>query len=178
MVPELCSQQDRAANGTRAVPVSREAIRIYTDGACRGNPGPGGWGALLIYRGREKELSGSEEHTTNNRMELTAAIRALEEIKRKHPIQLITDSRYLLDGIQLWLPRWSRNQWRTSGRKPVKNKDLWQRLHELSAGLDIDWRWVEGHSGEAGNERADALANAGIDRLTACRHQGESVEGT
>ena len=145
--------------------MSNEVIKIYTDGACRGNPGPGGWGALLIYNGKEKELSGAEENTTNNRMELTAAIEALAAIKHKHPISLVTDSRYLMDGITKWLPQWVRNQWRTSQRKPVENQDLWQRLNELVSDFDIDWQWVKSHSGEPGNERADSLANASIDQF-------------
>ncbi len=144
-----------------------EVIEIYTDGACRGNPGPGGWGAVLVYRGRERELSGAEESTTNNRMELTAAIKALAAIKRKRPIRLITDSRYLMDGVEQWLPRWKDNQWRTAKRKPVENQDLWMRLDALTSSLEIEWCWVRGHSGHSGNERADGLANAGIDRLLA-----------
>ncbi len=144
-----------------------EVIEIYTDGACRSNPGPGGWGAVLVYRGREKELSGAEEHTTNNRMELTAAIEALAAVKRKCPIRLITDSRYLMDGVEHWLPKWKDNQWLNAKRKPVKNQDLWMRLDALASALDVDWRWVRGHSGHLGNERADGLANAGIDRLLA-----------
>ncbi len=142
-------------------------IEIYTDGACRGNPGPGGWGAVLVYNGREKELSGAEAQTTNNRMELTAAIEALAAVRRKRAIRLTTDSRYLLDGINNWLPKWKQNRWRTSQRKPVENQDLWQRLDALVSGFDIDWCWVKGHSGHPGNERADGLANASIDRLLA-----------
>ena len=158
--------------------MSNAAIEVYTDGACQGNPGPGGWGALLMYNGREKELSGAEQHTTNNRMELTAAIEALAAIKRKHEvrlttdpfkkqheIRLTTDSLYLKDGINEWLPKWKRNGWRTANRKPVENQDLWKRLEELVAGLEIDWRWVRGHSGHFGNERADKLARESIERL-------------
>ncbi len=146
-----------------------KVIRIYTDGACRGNPGPGGWGALLIYQGREKELSGAEEHTTNNRMELTAAIEALQAVKRQCRIHLTTDSRYLMEGVREWLPRWRQNRWRTSKKTPVANKDLWERLDKLSAKFDIDWHWVKGHSGNEGNTRADGLANASIDCLIAER---------
>lgn len=146
-----------------------EVVEIYTDGACRGNPGPGGWGAVLVYRGKEKELSGAEEHTTNNRMELTAAIEALAAVKRDCPIRLVTDSRYLMDGVKCWLPRWKDNQWLNAKRKPVENQDLWVRLDALVSNLDVDWRWVRGHSGHPGNERADGLANAGIDRLLAGR---------
>ena len=146
-----------------------EAVRIYTDGACRGNPGRGGWGVLLIYKGKEKELSGAEEHTTNNRMELMAVIQALQAVKRKCHIHLTTDSRYLIEGIRQWLPRWRRNRWLTSKRKPVANRDLWERLDELSSQFDIDWHWVKGHSGDEGNSRADELANAGIDCLIAER---------
>ena len=142
-------------------------IEIYTDGACRGNPGPGGWGAVLVYKSHEKELSGAEAHTTNNRMELTAAIEALAAVRGRRTIHLVTDSRYLLDGVNYWLPKWKRNRWRTARRTPVENQDLWQRLDELTSDFDIDWRWVKGHSGHAGNERADGLANASIDRLLA-----------
>ncbi len=122
-----------------------------------------------MYNGEEKELSGAEAHTTNNRMELTAAIEALAAVKCKRAIRLVTDSRYLMDGIKLWLPRWKRNAWRTAQRKPVENQDLWRRLDKLVAGFEIDWCWVRGHSGHPGNERADGLANASIDRLLAAR---------
>jgi ribonuclease HI len=140
-------------------------VEIYTDGACRGNPGPGGWGAILRSGGRERELYGGELATTNNRMELTAAIRALEALRRRCKVALFTDSQYVRRGITEWLKDWKRRAWRTSDRKPVKNQDLWQRLDELSARHDIEWHWVRGHTGHPENERADALANRGIDEL-------------
>jgi ribonuclease HI len=139
------------------------AVRIYTDGACRGNPGPGGWAALLLTDGRERELSGFETHTTNNRMELLAAIRALEALKQPCDVELITDSQYVKNGITTWIVDWKRRNWRTSDKKPVKNIDLWQQLDALVAGHRIDWQWVRGHTGDAGNERVDRLANAAID---------------
>jgi len=142
-------------------------VEIYTDGACRGNPGPGGWGAVLRYAGREKSLHGGEPQTTNNRMELTAAIQALESLKRSCRVVLITDSQYLRRGITEWLPNWKRRGWRTAERKPVKNADLWQRLDSLAARHEIDWRWVRGHDGHPGNEQADRLANQGIDEMLA-----------
>ena len=136
---------------------------IYTDGACSGNPGPGGWGAVLYYRGHEKELYGGEPgKTTNNRMELMAAIRALESLTRPVPVRLHTDSTYLRNGVSKWLPRWKRNGWKTADHQPVKNADLWQRLEAAVEPHDVDWRWVRGHAGNAGNERADALANRGM----------------
>jgi ribonuclease HI len=141
-------------------------VEIYTDGACRGNPGMGGWGALLRHQGRERELYGGEPETTNNRMELTAAIRALEALKRHCKVSLYTDSQYVRMGITTWLADWKRRNWRTSNRKPVKNQDLWQRLDQLAAQHDVDWHWVRGHTGHPENERADALANRGIDELT------------
>ncbi|CAN5356580.1 ribonuclease HI [soil metagenome] len=144
-------------------------VEIYTDGACRGNPGPGGWGALLKVGGTEKELFGGEFVTTNNRMELTAAIRALEALKRRCHVVLYTDSQYLQNGIRDWLASWKLRDWRTSGRKPVKNRDLWQALDALVGQHDVEWRWVRGHSGVDGNERADRLANLGIDTILAGR---------
>jgi ribonuclease HI len=140
-------------------------VEIFTDGACRGNPGPGGWAALLRYGGSEREVSGAEALTTNNRMELTAAIRALESLKRRCRVRLTTDSEYVRKGISQWMKDWKARNWRTANRKPVKNMDLWQRLDELAAQHDIDWRWVKGHSGHPENDRVDALANAAIDRL-------------
>jgi ribonuclease HI len=140
-------------------------VEIYTDGACRGNPGPGGWAALLLYDGRERELSGAERLTTNNRMELTAVIRALEALKRPVEARLFTDSEYVRRGVTEWLPRWKARGWRTAAGKPVKNQDLWEELHELSAAHRIEWRWVPGHAGIAGNERVDRLANRAIDAL-------------
>jgi ribonuclease HI len=141
------------------------AIRIYTDGACRGNPGPGGWGALLVAGEREKELWGGEALTTNNRMELTAAIRGLEALKRHCKVDLYTDSQYVRNGIREWLAQWKKRGWKTADKKPVKNQDLWERLDQLVTGHEIEWHWVRGHSGHDGNERADALANRGIDEL-------------
>lgn len=140
-------------------------MEIYTDGACRGNPGPGGWGAILRYKNTEKELSGAESATTNNRMELTAAIEALESLKRPCKIRLTTDSMYVKSGITEWLAGWKRKNWRTADKKPVKNIDLWQRLDEACARHDIEWHWVKGHSGHTENERVDILANLAIDRL-------------
>jgi ribonuclease HI len=140
-------------------------IEIYTDGACRGNPGPGGWAALLSTAGHEKEISGAEALTTNNRMELTAVIRALEALRRPVRARVYTDSEYVRRGISEWLPGWKARGWRTAARKPVKNQDLWERLDELSAAHDIEWRWVPGHAGVPGNERADQLANEAIDAL-------------
>jgi ribonuclease HI len=140
-------------------------VEIYTDGACRGNPGVGGWGALLTFDGREKELSGAEIMTTNNRMELTAVIRALEALTRPVQVRLFTDSEYVRRGITEWLANWKARGWRTADRKPVKNQDLWERLEAVATGHDIDWRWVKGHSGVPGNERVDRLANQAIDGL-------------
>jgi ribonuclease HI len=140
-------------------------IEIYTDGACRGNPGPGGWAALLSKAGHEKEISGAEALTTNNRMELTAVIRALEALRRPVRARVYTDSEYVRRGISEWLPGWKARGWGTAARKPVKNQDLWEQLDELSAAHDIEWRWVPGHAGVAGNERADQLANEAIDAL-------------
>jgi len=144
-----------------------ERVEIFTDGACRGNPGPGGWGALLRFRGRERELYGGERETTNNRMELTAVIRALEALTRPSPVRVTTDSQYVKRGITEWIANWKRNGWKTAARKPVKNDDLWRRLDELAAVHDVRWHWVKGHAGHAGNERADRLANRGIDERVA-----------
>ena len=140
-------------------------IIIYTDGACRGNPGPGGWGALLQAGPHEKALCGGEAHTTNNRMELTAVIRALQALKRPSAVQIHTDSQYVQKGISEWIHNWKRRGWLTADKQPVKNVDLWQMLDELSSAHQIDWRWVKGHAGHPGNERADQLANQGIDEL-------------
>ncbi|MDT0618746.1 ribonuclease HI [Salinisphaera sp. P385] len=140
-------------------------IVVHTDGACRGNPGPGGWGALLVYGDHRRELCGGEAHTTNNRMELLAAIRALESLRQPCRVQLYTDSNYVRQGITDWLPRWQKNGWRTAGRKPVKNADLWQQLDALNQKHEVAWHWVKGHAGDPGNEAADALANRGIDEL-------------
>jgi ribonuclease HI len=144
-----------------------DKVVIYTDGACRGNPGPGGWGAILRYGGHEKELHGAEPDTTNNRMELMAAIGALESLKRPCEVTLTTDSQYLKNGITEWLPQWKRRGWRTADKKPVKNQELWQRLEKAAAKHKIHWKWIKGHSGHPENERADQLANKAIDRLLA-----------
>ncbi len=136
---------------------------IYTDGACSGNPGPGGWGALLQFGEHERELKGGERNTTNNRMELTAAIAALEILKRACKVQLHTDSTYLRDGMTCWIHNWKRNSWRTTANKPVKNLDLWQRLDKAIQRHDIEWHWIKGHAGDPGNEAADALARQGLD---------------
>jgi len=141
------------------------AVQIYTDGACRGNPGPGGWAAILRINSHVKEIWGAEPHTTNNKMELTAAIKAMEVLTRLCTVELITDSEYLRKGITEWLPQWRQRGWRTANKKPVKNKELWQHLDELSQGHQINWRWVKGHSGDAGNDRADELANLAIDEM-------------
>ena len=140
----------------------RNEVEIFTDGACSGNPGPGGWGAILRYRGVDKELSGFEPATTNNRMELMAAIAGLEALKRPCHVQLYSDSQYLRNGITQWIHAWKARGWRTADKKPVKNVDLWQRLEAAAARHQVDWKWVRGHAGHPENERADALARAGI----------------
>jgi ribonuclease HI len=140
-------------------------VDIYTDGACRGNPGPGGWAALLSFAGREKELAGAEALTTNNRMELMAVIRALEALKRPVRVRVYTDSQYVRRGILEWLSAWKARGWRTADRKPVKNQDLWERLEQAAAGHAIEWHWVPGHAGVPGNERVDRLANEAIDAM-------------
>jgi ribonuclease HI len=137
-------------------------VTIYTDGACKGNPGPGGWGALLIFGEREREIFGGEAATTNNRMELTAVIRALESLTRPCEVELYTDSQYVRNGIQSWIHTWKRNGWKTADRKPVKNADLWRELEALAARHSIRWHWVRGHADDPGNVRADALANRGV----------------
>ena len=142
-------------------------VEIYTDGACRGNPGPGGWGALLTSGEHVKELSGAEPLTTNNRMELIAVIRALEALKRPSQVRIFTDSEYVRRGITEWVRSWKARGWKTADRKPVKNQDLWERLDALAAGHQIEWRWVRGHSGIPGNERVDQLANEAIDAMQA-----------
>jgi len=139
-----------------------DLVEVYSDGACRGNPGPGGWGALLRFRGKEKELWGGEPQTTNNRMELTAVIRALEALERPSRVKVVTDSQYVQKGISEWLASWKRRGWRTVDKKPVKNDDLWKQLDELNSRHEVEWQWVKGHAGHAENERADALANRGI----------------
>jgi ribonuclease HI len=138
---------------------SSDRIRIWTDGACLGNPGPGGWGALMRWNGHEKELSGGEANTTNNRMELMAAIQALDALKRPSKVELTTDSQYVRKGMLEWMANWKRNGWRTAAKKPVKNDDLWKRLDAAVARHDVSWHWVKGHSGHPENERADELAS-------------------
>ena len=141
-------------------------IDIFTDGACRGNPGPGGWGVILRSGSHEKELFGGEQSTTNNRMELRAAIEGLAALKRPSRVTVTTDSQYVRQGITQWIEGWKRNRWRTSAKKPVKNQDLWQLLDELTSRHEVTWEWVKGHSGHPDNEHADALANRGIDELS------------
>ena len=140
-------------------------VEVFTDGACRGNPGPGGWGALLRYGNKEKELFGGEPDTTNNRMELMAAIKALEALSRPCDVVLTTDSQYVRQGITSWMEGWKRKGWKTASRQPVKNQDLWQQLDEQASRHTIDWHWVKGHSGHRENEIADQLANRGVDQL-------------
>ena len=140
-----------------------EVVELFTDGACRGNPGPGGWGALLRYKGQERELYGFEPETTNNRMELTAAIRGLEALTRACSVDLTTDSEYLRKGVTEWMAQWKRRGWRTASKKPVANRDLWEELDALLANHKVRFHWIRGHSGHPENERADALANRGID---------------
>ena len=140
-------------------------VEIFTDGACRGNPGPGGWGVLLRYGDHEKELYGGDAETTNNRMELMAAIQAMESLTRPCKVVLTTDSVYVRSGITEWLPNWKKRGWKTAAKKPVKNADLWQRLDQAVQGHEVAWHWVKGHSGHPENERADELANRGIDEL-------------
>lgn len=142
-----------------------DPVIIYTDGACRGNPGKGGWGVILRYKGTIKELHGGEHDTTNNRMELMAAISALEALKKPCVVHLYIDSKYVLDGITKWLPNWKKANWKTAAKKAVKNEDLWRRLDLAIQTHSIEWLWVKGHSGNQGNERADALANLGVDSL-------------
>ena len=145
----------------------KKRVEIYTDGACRGNPGPGGWAVLMRYGGHEKELSGAEQQTTNNRMELLAAIAGLRALKRKSHVKLTTDSQYVQKGVTEWLADWKDRNWRTSGRKPVKNEDLWRQLDEAVAKHEVSFEWVRGHSGHPENEHVDQLANAAIDRMLA-----------
>lgn len=142
--------------------MTKDRVEIFTDGACSGNPGPGGWGAVLRWKGAEKELSGGERETTNNRMEMMAAIRALESLRRTVAVDLFTDSVYLRDGITKWMPGWKANGWKTAAKKPVKNKDLWERLERAIKRHDVRWHWIKGHAGHPENERADALARMAI----------------
>ena len=139
-----------------------DTVEIFTDGACSGNPGPGGWGALLRYGDAERELSGHEPSTTNNRMELMAVIAAMEALTRPCDVNISTDSRYVMDGVTSWMANWKRNGWRTAAKKPVKNVDLWQRLDDALASHSVEWQWVKGHSGHPENERVDALARAAV----------------
>ena len=140
-------------------------VIIYTDGACRGNPGPGGWGALIKYDSVEKTIFGGQANTTNNQMELSAAIEGLAILKEPCNVELFTDSKYVMDGITQWIQNWKKNNWRTAAKKDVKNIELWQKLDKLIAQHQVQWRWVKGHSGDAGNEAADLLANKGIDSI-------------
>ncbi len=142
-----------------------DTVTIHTDGACKGNPGPGGWGAHLAWGLHEKELFGGERDTTNNRMELTAVIRALQSLKRGCDVEIYTDSQYVKNGIESWIHGWKRNGWKTSARKPVKNAELWRELDEIAAGHSIRWHWVKGHNNHAGNDCADALANRGVEQV-------------
>ena len=144
-----------------------QIVEVFTDGACRGNPGPGGWGVLLRYGDNEKELYGGEANTTNNRMELMAAIQALENLKRECKVILTTDSEYVRKGITEWIANWKKRGWKTAAKQPVKNKDLWQRLDKAATEHQVEWHWVRGHTGHPENERADELANKGIDELLA-----------
>ncbi|MCE7903920.1 MAG: ribonuclease HI [Gammaproteobacteria bacterium PRO9] len=152
-------------------------VELYTDGACRGNPGPGGWGALLRANGRERELCGGDPVTTNNRMELTAAIEGLKALRRPCVVDIYTDSEYLRRGVTEWLAKWKATGWRTAARKPVKNEDLWRQLEAETTGHELHWHWVKGHSGHADNERADALANRGLDSMLAGSSSNGSAGG-
>ena len=142
-----------------------DQVEIFTDGACRGNPGPGGWGVLLRFQGKEKTLCGGELETTNNRMELTAAITGLESLNKPYSVTLTTDSKYVMNGITDWIENWKKRGWKTAAKKPVKNEDLWRRLDKACGQHEINWQWVKGHSGHRENELVDALANQGIDEL-------------
>ena len=161
-------------SGSNAAGVAAAApdVVIYTDGACKGNPGVGGWGALLRAGAREKELFGGEAHTTNNRMELLAVIRALEALTRPSAVELFTDSQYVKNGIETWIHGWRRNGWKTADRKPVKNADLWRELEAAAARHTVRWNWVRGHAADVDNERADALANRGVESVRASRPNG------
>ncbi|OLU17077.1 ribonuclease HI [Pseudomonas sp. PA1(2017)] len=142
-----------------------DQVELYTDGACKGNPGVGGWGALLVFQGVEKELWGGEAVTTNNRMELMGAIRGLAELKRPCDVRLVTDSQYVMKGIKEWMPNWKKRGWKTAAKEPVKNADLWQQLDEQVNRHNVTWQWVRGHIGHPGNERADQLANRGVEDI-------------
>ena len=145
-------------------PPPSSTLKIYTDGACRGNPGPGGWGAFIVDGNNTRVLKGFEAQTTNNRMELTAVIEALASLESNTSIELFTDSKYVSDGVQHWLPKWKKNGWRTASKKPVKNKDLWQQLEQQATKCKVRWVWLRGHSGHYGNEKADSIANEAIDQ--------------
>ncbi|MGV6827525.1 MAG: ribonuclease HI [bacterium] len=147
--------------------MTEEVVELFTDGACKGNPGPGGWGVLLRYKGVEKELFGGEQDTTNNRMELLAVIQGLRVLKRHCDVHVVTDSQYVKNGITTWIRNWRRNGWKTSQKKPVKNEDLWRALDDLVSQHNVEWGWVKGHSGHPENERADELANRGIEQMNA-----------
>ncbi len=151
-----------ASTDGEATDSATDIVEIFTDGACSGNPGPGGWAALLRYRGHEKELAGGEPDTTNNRMELMGVIAALEALKRPSPVRLVTDSAYVKNGVNQWMPRWKANGWRTADKKPVKNQDLWERLDRALGGHAIEWHWVKGHAGHEENERVDTLARSQV----------------
>jgi len=142
-----------------------EVVELFTDGACKGNPGPGGWGSLLRFRDTEKELCGGEPDTTNNRMELTAVIKGLETLNRSCRVRIVTDSQYVKQGVTQWMANWRRNGWRTANKKPVKNRDLWEALDAQIRRHQVEWQWVRGHSGHPENERADLLANKGVDQM-------------
>ncbi len=150
--------------------MSENIVEIFTDGACKGNPGVGGWGVLMRNKGRERELFGGEAHTTNNRMELMAAIVSLETLKRPCQVRLHTDSKYVLQGMTTWLAGWKLRGWKTADKKPVKNEDLWRRLDALAVQHEIEWVWVKGHSGHDGNEQADRLANRGVEMIQEQAH--------
>jgi len=166
MTIPLATAPGRGDAATGAAPkIQRPQVTIYTDGACKGNPGPGGWGAWLSSGAHEKELFGGEAQTTNNRMELTAVIEALNSLKRTSEVTVHTDSEYVRKGITEWIHGWKQRGWKTADKKPVKNAELWQRLDALRALHHVQWRWVKGHSGDPGNERADALANRGVDSV-------------
>jgi ribonuclease HI len=154
--------------------MASSAVTIYTDGGCKGNPGPGGWGAVLMYNGREREIWGGEPITTNNRMELMAAIMALETLKRPCKVELFTDSQYVRNGITAWIGGWKARGWKTADNKPVKNADLWQRLDAARARHEVAWHWVRGHAGDAGNERADKLTQRAIKEQEAAAKEGGS----
>lgn len=147
----------------------KEIVIIYTDGACRGNPGPGGWGVVLQYKDNKKELYGGEQNTTNNRMEMMAVIKALESLSRSCKVRISSDSQYVLKGITEWMQNWKLRGWKTAAKKPVKNEDLWRRLDAAVDTHNIEWIWVKGHAGDEGNERADKLANLGVDSITSGR---------